>query len=645
MDKKLPKVLIVDNELEVIKLLRDALAADHDIYEIVTASSALEALTILDREEIALVLSDVRMPEINGIELLDKIKRRIPGISVILMSGYGTDEMRTTIKQTECLRFIEKPFATDKLRQLLHEIFAKQQQGFSGTLNNIELIDIIQICSLSGSSMMIQVKQHSHEGVIVISEGEIIHAAYEGIDGEAAFYEIISWGGGNFKTLGKPTETKVSIKKTCQFLLMEAARLKDEKVLKESIIIEIPKSTQKTLATESEEKPESASLPDMKPKVDKWRVLIVDDSSMMCKVLTRLLSACDLLEVIGVAQNGEEALEKINTLKPDVITLDVNMPVMGGSTALKHIMLKNPGPVVIISSIGHGGLQNIFDFLRLGAVDFIGKPVIATDMAAQEELLAQCICLAASAHVKNFQLVKAPPILSGEKTGDIKTTNNQQPSLNHIPYTSPALIIINSGIGGYAELIRLVPQLNNTMRAVVIVIHTMPPEFVNPFCEYLNERSLADVVPLLSPHIKDSESEKTGVPPLMLKMGSCYIGTNQLGLKMDIINDKYRLAIEAHEKRPQDWQGKVQNQQENNFDRFLHTVANSFPGVIITVLLSGAQVGNLEGLRHIKAIDGWIISQKSDTCMVAAPLEKVLDEQLATLEASSSEIANMILTA
>jgi len=534
MGKTLPKVLIVDDEPEVLTVLCDALAPDSDIYEIVTATDGSEALAILDKEEIALVLSDVMMPEINGIELLNKIKRHSPGIGVILMSGYGTDEMRAKIKQLDCLRFIEKPFTIRELQQLLRENLNRQQQGFTGTLNNIELIDIIQMCCLSATSMMIQVKQNSRQGVIVISDGEIVHAVCEGRVGEAAFYDIVSWEGGDFRTLGQSSETIISIQKACQFLLIEAARLKDEKTLQGDVII----GAQETLAVS-----ETVATHNLQP--DKRRVLIVDDSAMMCKVITRLLSESDLIEVIGTAQNGEEALEKIDALKPDVITLDVNMPVMGGGTALKHIMLKNPCPVVIISSIDHKGLQNILDFLRLGAVDFIGKPVMTADMAAQGELLVQRICVAASAHVENFQLVKAPPVLSDKNRAD-----KQSPLCNEISYSSPALVIINSGIGGYAELIRLIPRLNNKMRAAVIALHTMPPEFVNPFCEYLNERSLTDVFPLLPPGI-DSKGERTDVsPPVMLKMGSCYIGTNQFALNMDIINGEYLYDYGTVEKSP-----------------------------------------------------------------------------------------------
>jgi len=641
MGKKLPKVLIVDDELEVVEMLREFLAFDRAIYEIVTAGNSSEALAILDREEIALVLSDVVMPEINGIELLDKIKRRFPEVGVILMSSYGTAEMRDKIQPLDCLRFIEKPFAISELRQLLRENLDKQQQGFAGTLNNMQLTDIIQMCCLATMSMVIQVQQNSHKGIIVISDGEIVHAVCEDEVGEAAFYEIISWERGNFQTLRQPAEIIMSVNKGWQFLLMEAARLKDEKALKKDAIVGMPKTPQATL-TVSAQKPDTASRPDWKPESGKCRVLIVDDSAMMCKVITRLLSPSNQIEIIGTAQNGEEALEKIIALKPDIITLDVNMPIMGGSTALKHIMLKNPCPVVIISSIGHKGRQNILDFLRLGAVDFLSKPAMNADMAAQEELLAQRICLAASAHVENFQLVKAPPLLSGENAGNIKIADKHPPEWNGMPYTSPALVIVNSGIGGYAELIRLVPLLNNKMRGAVVALQTMPPEFIRPFCEYLNERSQATVLPLLPSNMNQND-EVTGRPPpapLIMKMGSCYIGTNQFALDLDVIDGEYGLFTKL-----QDTVDKGNDQHDNNFDRFLISVADSFPGVIIVVLLSGAEVGSLAGLQRIKALDGWIISQKLDTCMITAPLKKALNKQLITLEASASEIVNMILTA
>lgn len=632
----LPKVLLVDDEAEVRNVLREALKSDGDLYNVMTAGDGHEAMAIMEREDIALVVSDVIMPQISGIDLLDRIKRRYPDMGVILMSGYGTDEMRAQVQNLDCLRFIEKPFAIKELKELLRENLNRRQEGFAGTLNNIQLNDIIQMCCLATASMVIRVVQQSQEGLIVISDGEIIHAECDQKVGETAFYEMIGWERGQFETLGEPTELVVSVNKGWQFLLMEAARLKDEKAQSENVVVKAAADSPETIPSEGEspEKAAAAPEPDAEARPKKIRALIVDDSPMMCKILSRLLSSSERIDIIGTAQNGEEALEKIDDQKPDIITLDVNMPVMGGSTALKHIMIKNPCPVVIISSVGCKGWKNILDFLRLGAVDFIPKPSMKADMSGQEKEITRRVRQAAAARVENFRFVKAPPVITADKNAAAKNA----PVWNGMEYTSPALIIVNSGTGGYAELMRLVPLLNNKMRGAVIAMQTMPPEFVNPFCEYLNEHSLTPVEPLTRP---GGEEKKNATP---LRMGCCYVGANQLALDFNVNDqDEYELLVNAQASFS-DADGEDRKHPKDNFNHFLFSVANSFPGVIIVVLLSGAEVDNLEGLRRIKAINGWIIAQRLDTCMITKPLEKALDETLITLEASVSEIANMILT-
>ena len=128
-------------------------------------------------------------------------------------------------------------------------------------------------------------------------------------------------------------------------------------------------------AAEPGDAPESSHAP--------LRVLIVDDSAVMCRALTEMLSSEEGIHVVGTARNGEEALEQIDRVRPDLITLDVNMPVMDGSTALKHIMIRNPCPVVIVSAVSQRRESNILNFLLLGAVDYIQKPVRGEAMARQ----------------------------------------------------------------------------------------------------------------------------------------------------------------------------------------------------------------------------------------------------------------------
>jgi two-component system chemotaxis response regulator CheB len=113
----------------------------------------------------------------------------------------------------------------------------------------------------------------------------------------------------------------------------------------------------------------------------KIKVLIVDDASFMRKAILNMLKVDPQIEVVGTASNGQEGLDKIRELKPDVVTLDIDMPIMDGITSIRHIMIKSPVPVVVLSSMFSDGAIT-FDALRLGVVDFIPKPsgAVSTDI-------------------------------------------------------------------------------------------------------------------------------------------------------------------------------------------------------------------------------------------------------------------------
>ena len=122
---------------------------------------------------------------------------------------------------------------------------------------------------------------------------------------------------------------------------------------------------------------------------DKIRVLIVDDAAFMVKALTEMLNSDPLIEVVGGAKNGLDALNKIKQLKPDVITLDVDMPVMNGIQAVRHIMIECQVPIIMLSSLyNHGEIT--FEALRLGVVDFLPKPSGAISKDIHDERAKCC---------------------------------------------------------------------------------------------------------------------------------------------------------------------------------------------------------------------------------------------------------------
>jgi two-component system chemotaxis response regulator CheB len=594
------KVLIVDDEPAILDMIAQSLAVDHERYGVVTARNAKEGFEILSRENVFLVLSDIVMPEISGLHLLAQIRAHYPQIEVILMTGYATGEIKRQGRQNNCLHFLEKPISLRHLLEMIREQITNNDEGFAGTLQNIQLIDLIQMCCYSGITMAISVMKGSQQGTIHINEGEIVHAVCENITGEDAFYNILAWQNGSFETIKAASPLEHSIEKNYNYLLLEAARLSDLKTEAENLDVE---------QVGSEDYLEDAVNADEQLEFNgSLRVLIVDDSPMMCEILTDILTVEGDIAVVGTAQNGAEALEKITKLKPDIVTLDVNMPIMNGSTTLKHIMIKKPCPVVIISSIGKRSPKNILDFLHLGAVDFVSKPAKMEGMAVRQQQIIEKIRTAATAKIGNFKRGREPKVIAHLRN----KTKDQLPCKR--------LVIINSGAGGFTELVNIVNLLPSETEASILVLNEMPPEFVNPLSGYLNDRTGITVLPIQT--------------DALLFGGECYIGTNGASLKLNAALDGYIVSVEGNE--------SADNKADHFFDDFLHSVCNSFGGPIQVVLLSGATVGNLDGLRCIKEKKGQIIVQPLGSSMVPDQLEKVIQTGLADREAGAEETVKHI---
>ncbi|MCJ7772822.1 MAG: response regulator [Desulfobacterales bacterium] len=226
MEKK--KVLIVDDEVKLLKMLKKALLDDQDLYEVILADSADTAIEILADEEISLVVSDIMMPGMSGIELYAIIRVTCPKLKVIFMTAYATDSIRQAIEANSRLLLIEKPFNYNQLREMIQEVLNEKKTGFEGVLKDIELTDIIQMCCLSSGNVSIRISKGIQTGTVAIKNGEIVHSECNGLSGEKAFYEIVSWEGGKFEILKDIVYQNKTINKDWKFLLIEGARLSDE---------------------------------------------------------------------------------------------------------------------------------------------------------------------------------------------------------------------------------------------------------------------------------------------------------------------------------------------------------------------------------------------------------------------------------
>lgn len=227
MTKGLKKVLIVDDEETLTWSMAKSLSKDKDKYEVLVANNGKEAINILNRHKIDLVISDIRMPDINGLDLLLKIRKEYPQTKVIIMTAYGSSEIHKEANRRGSLFYIEKPFEISDIRRIILDLIGKKK-GFQGKVIGLQLTDIIQMNCLSRLTTALIITRDGEKGIIYLNEGEIVHAECGEKKGTEAFYTILSWQEGEFvSNIGvlPPVQT---IYQSWEHLLVEAMRRNDE---------------------------------------------------------------------------------------------------------------------------------------------------------------------------------------------------------------------------------------------------------------------------------------------------------------------------------------------------------------------------------------------------------------------------------
>src|SRR5260221_7244143 len=212
----------------------------------------------------------------------------------------------------------------------------------------------------------------------------------------------------------------------------------------------------------------------------KFRVLVVDDSSFMRKVLEGIFNADEQLQVVGNAKDGREAIALAESLKPDVITMDINMPHVDGLQATAEIMTTNPRPIVIVSSESREGAASTLRALELGAIEFVAKPSsgIDLDMQSVKEELLRKVRMAAKVRV-----VRTASRLASTLQG-----TNAKPHQAPAPpakRAAPAaqrhqkfpVVVLAASTGGPATVMRLAPGFTRDFPGAVLLVQQLPPAF------------------------------------------------------------------------------------------------------------------------------------------------------------------------
>lgn len=230
--------------------------------------------------------------------------------------------------------------------------------------------------------------------------------------------------------------------------------------------------------------------------MDKIRALVADDSAFMRKLIQEILLASNQIEIIGTARNGKDVIEKIRSLKPDVVTMDIEMPVMNGIEALKIIMKDTPVPIVMLSSTTQSGAENTLLAMQYGAVDFIAKPSgpISLDLQKIERTIIEKVVAASKANIKGLSLtavdekLSSPHLLNRSK---IELGQISRPMNDRFEWEGAAkkIVCIGTSTGGPRALQNVLIKLPENIDAPIVVVQHMPPGFTKSLANRLNSLS------------------------------------------------------------------------------------------------------------------------------------------------------------
>jgi len=198
--KKMKRLLVVDDEENMLWMLQKNLSKNLPGVETFTAQSGEEALTVLKKRKIDLVITDINMPGISGLDLLIEINNHYHETGVIIMTAFPSSAYEQEAIRQGCLRFIEKPFDIKVMRNIVEEVLNKDE-GFKGTMDGIELFDIIQFNGLAKATSALKVTTADHEGMIFFKNGEVVHAKCENMDGVELSFGICKQKSAKFRSI------------------------------------------------------------------------------------------------------------------------------------------------------------------------------------------------------------------------------------------------------------------------------------------------------------------------------------------------------------------------------------------------------------------------------------------------------------
>ncbi len=363
----------------------------------------------------------------------------------------------------------------------------------------------------------------------------------------------------------------------------------------------------------------------------KIRVMVVEDSAYMRYVLSEILSEAPDIEVIEKARDGLDALERLETSLPDVITLDIQMPRMDGLTFLSESRKKYRIPTIMISSLTYEGAEDTIKALEMGAVDFVPKPsgVMSLTLEDIKEEMIRKVRMASS--IKPLMLRDPEPVIEPEEKAypvadeaapseavlEPKVAIKARIPLPEKVLTLKKVVVIGCSTGGPRALTEIIPLLPSDLSACVIIVQHMPPRFTTSLAERLNAISA----------IKVSEAKNGDkVAP-----GTVYVAPGDFHIRVGR-SDTIYLSQESqkHGVRP-------------SVDVLMKSIAETYGRKALGVVLTGMGVDGKEGSKAMKDAGSTVFAEHESSCVVYGMPRAVVESGCADRVLTLSVIADEII--
>ncbi len=336
--------------------------------------------------------------------------------------------------------------------------------------------------------------------------------------------------------------------------------------------------------------------------VGKVRVLVVDDSSFMARVIARLLESHPSIEVVAIARNGREAVELVPELRPDVITLDLEMPVMNGREALRFIMAHFPTPVVVVSTLTQAEAEETIACLEEGAVDCVGKPRRGSLGEQRTELIGKVLLAAAARPRVNRRLATMP--------------------LRSQVYRRRGAVALGASTGGPKNVLDVIPLLPADLPAPVFYVQHMPASFTRLYAQRLDQLSAL--------RVKEAEMGEEALP------GVVYIAPGDRHLLVVVRRGRTRPTLRLSQ-YPSDALFRP------SVDVLMKSVAEVYGRDCVGVLMTGMGRDGALGMKAIHDRGGYTIAESEETCVVFGMPAVAVQLGVVDVVAPSTDVSYQVL--